>query len=213
MIPAQENKVSREDYHYLVEGVNRIDVDIEYELGELIISANPKGEGEIEVRSFGHDLDDEDYDYDHDYDEDDEQDKNRWSFNFNWRDIRDGEYQSTADSRLPQSLPTDIQIEFGLGEARIDLSDLSISKFEMECGLGDTRIGMSTSNPVTCREASIEAGLGDLNVTDLGSLRTRELNLEIGLGASNVDLRGHITEDMDAGISIGIGSVDMDVRN
>ena len=84
------------------------------------------------MRSFGHDLDDEDYDYDHDYDEDDEQDKNRWSFNFNWRDIRDGEYQSTADSRLPQSLPTDIQIEFGLGEARIDLSDLSISKFEME---------------------------------------------------------------------------------
>ena len=55
--------------------------------------------------------------------------------------------------------------------------------------------------------------MGDLNVTDLGSLRTRELNLEIGLGASNVDLRGHITEDMDAGISIGIGSVDMDVRN
>ena len=33
MIPAQENKVSREDYHYLVEGVNRIDVDIEYGLG------------------------------------------------------------------------------------------------------------------------------------------------------------------------------------
>ena len=70
-----------------------------------------------------------------------------------------------------------------------------------------------TSTSSTGWEVSIEAGLGDLNVTDLGSLRTRKLNLKIGLGAANVDLRGHITEDMDADISIGIGSVDMDVRD
>lgn len=180
----RQGEVAREDYHYVVESVKRVDVDIEYGLGELIISANPegteidgfieysprfmtpkvsyrtagsKGKLDVEVQSSGHDWDAEERDYNYDYDEVEEDDRNRWSFDFDWRDIRDGEYLSIADFRLPQSLPTDIQIEFGLGEARIDLSDLSVSQFEMDCGLGDTRIIMSTPNPVTCREVNIEA--------------------------------------------------------
>ena len=208
--------LTKESYHFDVSGISRMDVEISYGLGELIIKSSQdantiegfikynskyvtpdvdyhkigsKGKLDITVKSHKRG-DDEDH----------------WPFDFRGGK-RHGD--SEVDFRLPQSIPMDIKMDFGLGDADLDFSTLSISDLHMDFGLSDVKISMDKSNPVTCRRISIQSGLGDFNASELGNLRPREFHLDVGLGSASIDLTGDITNDMEGDIKVGLGSLDL----
>ena len=215
--------LSEETYQFDVSDVGRLDVSISYGLGELNIISNPeknsieglieydsdyvvpevdyftigsKGKLEINVESLKHRGNDH----------------HHRSFDFGKNLSRDG-YEGRVEFKLPESKPTDLKMDFGLGEANLDLSGLSITDLDMDCGLSDVKISMDTPNPVSCRRLSISSGLGDFNASNLGNLKPHEFELEVGLGSATIDLTGDISNDFNGDIEVGLGSLDLILPN
>jgi hypothetical protein len=128
----------------------------------------------------------------------------------NFKDFNLGDnFYNSMDFKLAKGIPTELQLGFGLGEANIDLTDLSLSYFELDCGLSDVKLEMESSNKITCERVSISSGLGDFNGYGLGNLNTRKFILDVGLGSATIDLRGKFDEDMDLSIDVGLGSLEL----
>jgi hypothetical protein len=127
------------------------------------------------------------------------------SINFDF----DDDYHNALDFQLAKDIPTDLQMDFGLGEATIDLSDLSLSYFEIDCGLGEVNLELNKPNNIICERVSISSGLGEFNGIGLGNLNTKKFNLDVGLGAAMIDLRGKYDEDMDLSIDVGLGALEL----
>ncbi len=127
------------------------------------------------------------------------------SINFDF----DDDYHNALDFQLAKDIPTDLQMDFGLGEATIDLSDLSLSYFEIDCGLSDVNLELNKPNNIICERVSISSGLGEFNGIGLGNLNTKKFNLDVGLGAAMIDLRGKYDEDMDLSIDVGLGALEL----
>lgn len=218
----QKNDITKEDFRFDVTGAEEIDVNIEYGMGELTIAAAGEpgtAEGfvrynaalmtpDVSYRTHGN-RGDLHLGLESAYDEWTDEEGLHFNIGFDWEKFRESEYDSEMSFNLPTDVPLEIDMEFGLGEANLNLSELAIEHLEIDCGLSDTRIEMETRNPAVCRRVYIEAGIGDLNGDGMGNLRIEDLHLTVGLGAADLDLRGEITEDMEAEIEVGLGSLEL----
>jgi hypothetical protein len=111
---------------------------------------------------------------------------------------------------FPSRIKTDLFLDFGVGDAEIDLTNISITKLNINCGLSDVEIEINERNDVVCESISIENGLGDLSVTGLGNLSAKKIDINIGLGSADIDLSGdNGLDDTDINVDVGLGSLDM----
>ncbi len=215
-----EEELQTETYQFSVEDIKQLDVSIECGVGELEIEANPN-QGQIEgnityhpyhtspsvdYKSFGKKgklkvkvVSNKEW----------ENDREQTIHIKDWIGIKNDDLKSKTIFLLPQKVPTDIKLELGLGEAEIDLSNLTLSNLDLECGLSEVKLVVRTPNPVRCRKVSIESGLGDFNVEGLGNLRPDHINIEVGLGSAYIDLTGEIVDDIEGNIEVGLGDIDL----
>ena len=63
--------------------------------------------------------------------------------------------------KMPTRIATDMHLDFGLGEAELDLTNLRISQFKMDCGLSDVRMKVSKPNRIDCDIVEISTGISD----------------------------------------------------
>ncbi len=110
---------------------------------------------------------------------------------------------------FPPQIKTDLFLDFGVGDAEIDLTDISITKLNINCGLSDVELEINKRNSVICESVSIENGLGDLSVFGLGNLAAKKIDINIGLGSADIDLSGDRIYDTDINVDVGLGSLDM----
>ena len=110
---------------------------------------------------------------------------------------------------FPPQIKTDLFLDFGMGDAEIDLTDISITKLNINCGLSDVELEINKRNSVICESVSIENGLGDLSVVGLGNLAAKKIDINIGLGSADIDLSGDRIYDTDINVDVGLGSLDM----
>lgn len=118
-------------------------------------------------------------------------------------------FDSELDLYLPPQIHTDLFLDFGLGNADIDLTGISITKLDIDCGLSDVNIDVNERNNASCESVSIENGLGDFSFFGLGNLGAEDVDINIGLGSADIDLSGKAIKDMDVNVDVGLGSLDM----
>jgi len=110
---------------------------------------------------------------------------------------------------LPPRIKTDLFLDFGVGEADINLTDIAITKLNVDCGLSDVEIHIDERNSVTCESVIIENGMGDLDIFELGNLAAEKMEINIGVGSASIDLSGDKIYDTDVDIDVGLGSLDL----
>ena len=219
-----EEELLTETYQFPVDDIKQLDVSMEYGIGELVIEANPNQdqiEGSIiyhpdrttpkvDYKSFGKKgklkvkvVSNKDW----------ENDRERTFHIKDWIGIKNDDLNSKTIFQLPQKVPTDIKLELGLGKAEIDLSNLTLSNLDLECGLSEVRLVVRTLNPIRCRKVSIESGLSDFNAEGLGNLRPEHINIEVGLGSAYIDLTGEMVDDIEGNIEVGLGDIDLILSN
>jgi hypothetical protein len=118
--------------------------------------------------------------------------------------IRHGAEASVALSR---DVPMALQLEFGAGEASIDLGGVSLRGFSIATGASETNIAFSRPNPIEADRVRIEVGAADLRVTGLGNVRARRIDFQGGVGATVLDFGGTWQRDAAASVQMGIGSL------
>ncbi len=118
-------------------------------------------------------------------------------------------FENEMEFYFPPQIKTDLFLDFGVGDAEIDLTNISITKLNINCGLSDVELEINKRNNVVCESVSIENGLGDLDVFGLGNLAAKKVDINIGLGSADIDFSGDRIYDTDINVDVGLGSLDM----
>ena len=115
--------------------------------------------------------------------------------------------------QMPTRIATDMHLDFGLGEAELDLTNLRISQLKMDCGLSDVRMRVSKPNRIDCDIVEISTGISDYDGKELGNLNSSKYIIDVGLGSANIDFTGDLDQDTDLNISVGLGSLELLLPN
>lgn len=101
-----------------------------------------------------------------------------WGVSFFRSDPQD----RTWDLRLNQSVPTDLSINKGAGDATLDLERLNVTNLDMNLGVGDTDLTVPAQGDVS---STIDAGVGDVTISIPEGMAAR-IQVNSGLGNTNV---------------------------
>nr|MBC8479474.1 hypothetical protein [FCB group bacterium] len=138
-----------------------------------------------------------DWDSDDNNDNDDETDENEGSL---------------CELYFTDDIPLDLSLHIGLGDGELDLNKLQISSLSVENGLGDAEIDFGDGgNRTLCSKIDINTGLGTAEVKNLGNSNAQEMEFECGLGSMELDFSGKINHDVSIEISVGLGSIDIEI--
>ncbi|MBC8346899.1 MAG: hypothetical protein ISR82_07030 [Candidatus Marinimicrobia bacterium] len=211
----ENGKWVRDYYKYTVGDIEQLEVDINYGIGELQLDANLKpklisgaifyypsrvepeieytergGRGNLSIRTH--------HEKKIDFGIDDR--KIGWELTT---------YENELQFSIPSGIPTILDMDFGLGSANLDFTDLTLSRVKIDCGMGEMNVEMNKPNPIVCDFLKIDTGLGSFEAEGLGNINAREVDIEVGMGSADIDYRGHFTQDVEIDIEVGMGSLEL----
>jgi hypothetical protein len=112
---------------------------------------------------------------------------------------------------LTDALPLNLQINTGVGDARLALSRLRLTNLDLEAGVGGARLSAYDPNPTVCDQVRLRNGVGSLDAVGLGNLNFRRFEFEGGVGGATLDFSGVWKQDAEVHIQVGVGGVTMRV--
>lgn len=115
-----------------------------------------------------------------------------------------GNISNEWDLRLNNNIPIDMNIDFGAGEANIELSNLNLTSLDIEIGAGEVTLDLSDSRSLT--DLDIEMGVGEALV-DLTGIRENDLNATIEGGIGDLTLRLPSDVGVRVDVEKGIGDI------
>ncbi|MBZ5494837.1 MAG: toast rack family protein [Acidobacteriia bacterium] len=110
---------------------------------------------------------------------------------------------------LTDALPVSLQVNTGVGDARLALSRLRLSRLDLEAGVGGARLSAYDPNPTVCDQIRLRNGVGSLDAVGLGNLNFRRFEFEGGVGGANLDFSGLWKQDAEVRVQVGVGGVDV----
>lgn len=114
---------------------------------------------------------------------------------------------SRATISLTRVVPLDLDLEFGAGEADIDLGGVALRTLELSTGASETSVRFGEANPVRAERVAIQAGAAELQVIGLGNSRAARFRFQGGVGSTLLDFSGKWDRSASASVEMGIGSV------
>jgi len=108
---------------------------------------------------------------------------------------------------LTDSKPYSLDLDYGLGNANVDLSGLSIKKFKINTGSADVNIAYSSGieNKIEMDTFSVQVDVGSVNVKQIDLTRSKVILADVGFGNLSLDfgtkalLRNRIKGSVGAG--------------
>ncbi len=117
------------------------------------------------------------------------------------------------DIALNDTLPIDLQVGMATGDARLDLSTLNLTAFELGRSTGSTRVDLSGDHPSLTR-VDVDSATGDLSLNLSGSYVSLSLlKAKAATGDLMLDLSGTWGCDLDGKIEVATGSVHLRLPN
>jgi hypothetical protein len=123
--------------------------------------------------------------------------------------IRRHEHGNTLRLAFNDSVPLNLDLNTGVGDARLSLSGMKIARIRFESGVGGGRLSAYEPNSITCESIMIKTGVGRIEAVGLGNLNFRELEFEGGVGGANLDFTGDWKQNADVRIQVGVGGVNV----
>jgi uncharacterized protein DUF2154 len=108
---------------------------------------------------------------------------------------------------LTPTVPTDLTLQFGAGEAQVELGGLSLRDVTLQTGASSTAVSFSQPNRIAARLVKVQAGAAELRVTGLGNTRAERFEFEGGMGQATLDFGGAWDHGATARVRMGVGSV------
>ncbi|MDB4949295.1 MAG: hypothetical protein JWM27_1944 [Gemmatimonadetes bacterium] len=112
-----------------------------------------------------------------------------------------------ATVNLNADVPVDLNLEFGAGEADLDLGGLSLRRLRLATGASDTRVSFAAPNRIDADLVRMQAGAAQFVATGLGNTHAARFEFEGGVGSATLDFGGAWTRDASAKLEMGVGSL------
>ena len=111
------------------------------------------------------------------------------------------------DLALGTLVPLDLALKFGAGTADVELGGLRVRSTEVQTGASETRIRVSTPNPVRCTSARFEIGAAQFRVEGLANLNCERILVSGGVGEVTLDFTDELRASSSIGVEMGLGSL------
>lgn len=122
--------------------------------------------------------------------------------------MRIGKHSSgEMDLKLSPDLPMELDLDFGAVEADLDLGGLKVEELDIETGASETEVRFSTPNAADCERLALSLGAASFTMVGLGNANCAEINVEGGVGEVTLDFSGAWRRNLDADISMALGSL------
>ena len=110
---------------------------------------------------------------------------------------------------LAESTPYILDLDYGLGNANIDLSGLSIERLKINTGSADVNISYNTEvgNKITMDTFSVKVDMGSLNARHLNLAKSKVVLAEVGFGNMYLDFSNRPTIANHIIGSVGAGNL------
>jgi hypothetical protein len=112
---------------------------------------------------------------------------------------------------LARGVPMDMQVEFGAGDAVMQLGGLSLRNLTVSTGASDATVRFDTPNPVTLDRFKLEVGAAGFKAIGLGNAHARMVSVEAGAGDVDLDFSGQWSSDMTVDLTAALGAVHIHV--
>jgi hypothetical protein len=129
--------------------------------------------------------------------------------------IHIGKHNDSDDSDLrvglARGVPLDMRVEFGAGDAVLQLGGLSIRDLVVSTGASDATVRFDAPNPVALDRLKFEVGAAGFKAVGLGNAHAKSLEVEAGAGDVDLDFSGQWTGDMAVDLTAALGAVHIHV--
>lgn len=123
--------------------------------------------------------------------------------------VRRERYRNRLRLAFNESIPLDLKINTGVGDAQLGLSGLKVSSLSFESGVGGAKMSVYEPNEVPCDFVTLKSGVGGFEATGLGNLNFRRFEFEGGVGGADLDFTGDWKQNADVQIKVGVGGVNV----
>jgi hypothetical protein len=110
---------------------------------------------------------------------------------------------------LTENKPYKLSLDYGLGNANIDLSGLSISQLKIKTGSADVNVfyGSGSENQIEMDTFFVKVDMGSLNVKQLNLARSRVVMADVGFGNILLDFSDKPSNSNHVKGSVGAGNL------
>jgi len=126
-----------------------------------------------------------------------------------------GKHNDSDDSDLrvglARGVPMDMQVEFGAGDAVMQLGGLSLRNLTVSTGASDATVRFDAPNPITLDRIKLEVGAAGFKAIGLGNAHAKTVNVEAGAGDVDLDFSGQWSSDMSVDLTAALGAVHIHV--
>ncbi len=186
-----------------------LDSTIRFDIGSLEITGSHK---DAALYSFNLEYDKASYTPDVQYDSAATGAEGRFSFNLRSMHrvgIRRERQNNWLRLSFNDSVPLNLKVNAGVGDARLSLSGMKLSRIDFESGVGGAKISAYEPNSVPCEYIRLKSGVGGVDAIGLGNLNFRDFEFEGGVGGANLDFSGEWKQNADIRIEVGVGGVNL----
>jgi hypothetical protein len=123
------------------------------------------------------------------------------SRSFRLKDLEGGNWYV----RFSDAVPISFDMKLGFGKGDIDLSGLQVKDFNLSTGASEVSLAFDELNKSTIENVNIETGLSKFEGRNLGNANFKHFRFQGGVGAYRLDFSGHISNEVDVDIELGMG--------
>jgi hypothetical protein len=123
------------------------------------------------------------------------------------RGQRGGRSGGEAVIGLAPSVSLDLRLEFGAGQAAVELGGMAVRRLEVATGASETDIRWTSPNRVDAEEVRLASGASRLRVSGLGNARAERVRYEGGVGEAVLEFDGDWRGHPEVSVEMGLGTV------
>lgn len=112
-----------------------------------------------------------------------------------------------ASVELAPGIPTDLALEFGAGEADLELGGLSLRSVDLSTGASETEVRFGAPNRVEAGTVRVASGASRLRMRGLGNARAERFVLDGGVGEAMLEFDGAWARSASLNVDMGLGSL------
>lgn len=119
----------------------------------------------------------------------------------------DNLYEDECRLKLSPDLPISLNLELGITKGQLNLGGLKLKEINLSSGVSKTNIDFGEVNPISLEYFDVEAGVGALEINNLGNANFKHFKFNGGIGDYVIDFAGDHYLDTKVDIAVGAGKV------
>lgn len=109
---------------------------------------------------------------------------------------------------LTRTKPLFLKLDYGIGNAYVDLSGLSVKNLIIDTGSADVNVGYnSRPNAIAMDTFYVKVDMGNVHLNQLDRARAKEIITDVGFGKLRLDFSDHPNRQSHVTASVGAGTL------